>query len=50
MSDWSDERDMPEKKHFNGEVYWSIAKNDTKRLSGGDVSGQAGDQHQDIFP
>jgi hypothetical protein len=32
MSDWSDEREIPEKMHFNGEAYWSIAKNDTKRL------------------
>ena len=32
MSDWSDEHDLPEKKHFNGESYWSLAKNDTKRL------------------
>ena len=32
MSDWSEEREIPEKMHFNGEAYWSIAKNDTKRL------------------
>ena len=32
MSDWSEEREIPEKRYFNGEAYWAIAKNDTKRL------------------
>lgn len=40
MSDWSEEREMPEKKHFNGETYWTIAKNDTKRLLVGQYRGK----------